>query len=255
MKVITIKQPWASLVIESRIENLSLGIKDIENRTWPCPKKHIGERTLIHAGAKMEESALERISMIDGEVARRLWFDLNDNKFPLGEIIGSVEIVDCVINHQSIWAEKTTENCSEKCRNAKCEHFIEWGIQSSKDFRSCKLVGESNEVDNVPYDCPHRMKIDTIYNWVLANPIKFPKPIPAKGKLRFWDFDMYCPEFSHFGARYPDARCIDGYLWDMDSDENGYLTSGGDDPCPYCNPNEYMEYKKWLTDMFEQDNK
>lgn len=45
-----------------------------------------------------------------------------------------------------------------------------------------------------------------------------------------------CPEFPHFGANYPDARCIDGYLWDLDSFEDGGLTSGGDDPCPFCNP-------------------
>jgi len=202
MKVITIKQPWASLIIEPR-EGTNLGIKDIENRTWPCPKKHIWQRVLIHASAKMEESALERISMIDGEVARRLWFDLNDNKFPLGEIIGSVEIVDCVINHPSIWAEKSID-CKDGC----------------PDIEKCP-IGK----------CPHK-----IYNWVLANPIKFPEPIPAKGKLRFWDFDMHCPEFSHFGARYPDARCIDGYLWDLDSADGEYLTSGGNDPCPYCNP-------------------
>lgn len=25
-----------------------------------------------------------------------------------------------------------------------------------------------------------------------------------------------CPEFSFFGASYPDARCINGYLWDLD---------------------------------------
>lgn len=51
-----------------------------------------------------------------------------------------------------------------------------------------------------------------------------------------------CPEFPHFGAKYPDARCIDGYLWDLDSgDENG-LTHGGDDPCLFCNTEEYIEY-------------
>jgi hypothetical protein len=25
-----------------------------------------------------------------------------------------------------------------------------------------------------------------------------------------------CPEFPFFGASYPDARCINGYLWDLD---------------------------------------
>jgi hypothetical protein len=54
-----------------------------------------------------------------------------------------------------------------------------------------------------------------------------------------------CPEFPHFGAKYPDARCIDGYLWDLDSSENDdggqFLTVGGDDPCPFCNTEEYIE--------------
>ena len=50
-------------------------------------------------------------------------------------------------------------------------------------------------------------------------------------------------EFPYFGANYPDARCIDGYLWDMDSvDESlGGFTIGGDDPCPVCNTKEWLE--------------
>lgn len=55
-----------------------------------------------------------------------------------------------------------------------------------------------------------------------------------------------CPEFPHFGASYPDATCIDGYLWDLDKcDENGGLYGGGDDPCPFCNKEEYIE---WICD-------
>ena len=50
-------------------------------------------------------------------------------------------------------------------------------------------------------------------------------------------------EGSHFGARYPDATCIDGYLWDLDSCEEpgGPLYSGGDVPRPCCNTREYVE--------------
>lgn len=44
MKAITIKQPWASLIVH--------GIKDIENRTWSCPKKYLGQRVLIHSSGK-----------------------------------------------------------------------------------------------------------------------------------------------------------------------------------------------------------
>ena len=53
-------------------------------------------------------------------------------------------------------------------------------------------------------------------------------------------------EFPHFGASYPDAHCIDGYLYDMDSVENGFYTYGGDDPCPFCNT------EKWLDDVLEK---
>lgn len=49
-----------------------------------------------------------------------------------------------------------------------------------------------------------------------------------------------CIEFPHFGARYPDAACIDGYLWDLDSGDSDGLTKGGEDPCPCCNTRAYI---------------
>ncbi len=51
-----------------------------------------------------------------------------------------------------------------------------------------------------------------------------------------------CPEFPFFGAKYPDARCIDGFLWDLDAFEDGMLTSGGEIPCPFCNTDEAIEW-------------
>lgn len=42
-----------------------------------------------------------------------------------------------------------------------------------------------------------------------------------------------------FGAPYPDACCVGGYLWDEDSGEStedGWrFDSGGEFPCPNCN--------------------
>lgn len=54
-------------------------------------------------------------------------------------------------------------------------------------------------------------------------------------------------EASHFGARYPDATCIDGYLWDLDScdEPGGELCGGGDIPCPYCNSIEFVRHGRW----------
>jgi len=70
-----------------------------------------------------------------------------------GAIIGSVEIVDCVINHTSIWAEKSP------------------------------LAGEAVELPNGKLEL-----IRPTYNWVLAHPIRFPEQIPIKGRLSFWDY-------------------------------------------------------------------
>lgn len=105
MKAITIKQPWASLIVH--------GIKDIENRTWPCPKKYIGQRVLIHAGAsclswyKVQHYLTKAMSRAFGKhKLNGEWVRLQ----PTSAIIGSVEIVNCVQNHPSIWAEKGVYN-------------------------------------------------------------------------------------------------------------------------------------------------
>lgn len=53
-----------------------------------------------------------------------------------------------------------------------------------------------------------------------------------------------CYTGEHFGANYPDACCIDGYLWDLDScdEPGGALRRGGEIPCPECNSEEYKTY-------------
>lgn len=48
----------------------------------------------------------------------------------------------------------------------------------------------------------------------------------------------------HFGAAYPDAQCVDGFLWDEDScdEPGGALLHGGDTPCPKCNSAVHATY-------------
>lgn len=47
----------------------------------------------------------------------------------------------------------------------------------------------------------------------------------------------------YFGAAYPDACCVDRYLWDLDSCDGpgGLLRHGGDVPCHQCNHDEWLE--------------
>ena len=99
MKALSIKQPWASLIAH--------GIKDIENRTWKCPQKYIGQRVLIHVSKSKEdgwvlnEEQELKLQMHQSNLRSTSYDDL-----PFGAIIGSVVIEDCVQNHHSVWAEK-----------------------------------------------------------------------------------------------------------------------------------------------------
>jgi len=149
MKQLTVKNPWAQLICE--------GIKDIENRTW---KTNFRGRVLIYSSEipAIKQSKIQSKNPLDC-LSRDQLLSLGDKKYCCGDglnqfhlyknkaIIGSVEIVDCVVNHPSIWAEKTNEI----------------------DFQAGK----------------------PIYNWVLANPILFDKPIEnVKGKLSFWEYEF-----------------------------------------------------------------
>ena len=119
MKTLSVKQPFAYL--------LCAGIKDIENRSWKLPKKYKNEWVLIHASAKMVDnlkpdgctshlfSEWQRREIknafphsgIDRDYPGNIYSPFYFFKHDLGAIIGAVKFSDCVINHPSIWAEKS----------------------------------------------------------------------------------------------------------------------------------------------------
>ena len=111
MKAITEKQPWASLMF---IDN-GYDPKDIENRTW---KTNFRGRVLIHAGKTILRP--QQCNFTDDQwdnIRGDMRYNILHGDLPSGAIIGSVEIVDCVINHPSIWAEKTPldKQLEDKC--------------------------------------------------------------------------------------------------------------------------------------------
>ena len=85
MKAISIRQPWAWLILHAG--------KDIENREW---QTNVRGRILIHASKGMTRKEYE---------SAPIWIvDLPDfDALPRGGIVGSVEIVDCVDEHDSEW--------------------------------------------------------------------------------------------------------------------------------------------------------
>ena len=73
MKVLTIKQPWATLIMQ--------GDKRFEFRSWQT--KYRGD-LLIHAGKGIDKEALKRLSKYIPK------------DMPTGKILGKVKLVDCV---------------------------------------------------------------------------------------------------------------------------------------------------------------
>lgn len=192
MKALSIKQPWASLIAH--------GIKDIENRTW---KTHFRGRIYIHASGKSAGALYELLNEKQIEAISNHWTAAPPfPDIPVSAIIGEVDIIDCVINHPSIWAEKS-EYFGKVCSKNNCTQFIQWDMEGGR-CESCKLVGQSYYVDEIPKDCLHKDKMPKpIYNWVLANPILYDKPIlNVKGKLSFWEPDIDIIECVGCGMKF-----------------------------------------------------
>ena len=109
MKVLTIKEPWATLIIE--------GYKKYEFRSW---KTNYRGKILIHAGLTLEKDMVERFKK----------YNLN---YKCGRIIGEAEIVDCI---------KVDEKFNEKFRKinplvyARSNHVdsYAWKLENVKKY-------------------------------------------------------------------------------------------------------------------------
>ena len=86
MKVLTLKQPWATLVAE--------GIKKYEFRSW---KTNYRGKILIHAGAKVDKEAMKKFAGLN-------------LTFPSKKILAEVEIVDCLFLDDELNKKIISEN-------------------------------------------------------------------------------------------------------------------------------------------------
>ena len=101
MKVLTIRQPWASLIL--------LGYKDVENRTW---KTSVRGKIAIHASqSKAKEDwkcAIDTVAIVYDFGIREAenWLEAKIGEFhelPRGVIIGTANLDDCTRKTTSPW--------------------------------------------------------------------------------------------------------------------------------------------------------
>lgn len=90
MKALSIRQPWAWLVIN--------GPKDIENRTWSAPANVIGTRIYIHASKTFDEEGYLWVKRHFPAVVLP-----TRPAFDRGGIVGSAVLTQCVTRSDSPW--------------------------------------------------------------------------------------------------------------------------------------------------------
>ena len=114
MKVLTLKQPWATLVSE--------GIKEYEFRSW---KTNYRGKVLIHAGAGIDKKEMERFK------------DLN-LKYPSKRIIAEVEIEDCLELDDKLNQKIISEN--NIAYGSKIRTGYAWKLKNVKKIKSNREI-------------------------------------------------------------------------------------------------------------------
>ena len=114
MKVITLRQPWATLVAE--------GIKKYEFRSW---KTNYRGKILIHAGKSIDKKEIIKYEELGLE-------------FPTGKIIAEANLVDCLY---------IDEKLNEKITN---EHNIAYGNKKRTGYAwRFDNIKKIDHIDNV----------------------------------------------------------------------------------------------------------
>ena len=109
MKCLTVKQPWASLIIE--------GFKCYEFRPW---KTNYRGKILIHAGKNLEKDMFDR-------------FQKYHLDYELGAIIGEAELVDCILVDKELNTELRIMNPVVYGRSNHVENYA-WKLEHIKKY-------------------------------------------------------------------------------------------------------------------------
>lgn len=89
IKILSVHQPWAWGIIHAKPSP-----KDVENRTW---QTYYRGTIYIHAAAS--KSSLRYLPFVKARCMNV------PSAFMFGEIIGRVQLIDCIRNSRSRWAE------------------------------------------------------------------------------------------------------------------------------------------------------
>ena len=114
MKVLTLKQPWATLVAE--------GIKKYEFRSW---KTTYRGKILIHAGSGIDKEDMKKFQNLDLD-------------FPLKKILAEVELEDCLELNEELNKKIIGEN--NRAYGSKIRTGYAWKLTNVKKINIDKEI-------------------------------------------------------------------------------------------------------------------
>ncbi len=162
MKVLSLLQPWASLVV--------LGYKKIETRSF---QRSYRGPLLIHASKDKHGYKSIDSGPFKQYFMPALWGDVplkERQPLPFGAIIGKVNLI-CIRDTNSIRMTRTV-----------LPHYYD-------DRGNLHHIPFTDQEEAFGDYSPGR------YGWLLSDPVMFNDPIPAKGMLGLWEYDGPLPTF------------------------------------------------------------
>lgn len=125
MKVITLKQPWASLVAN--------GYKKYEFRSW---KLNYRGDILIHAGKTIDKNAMEQIKNLNLE-------------YPSSKILAIVHIDDCIKLDENINKQICSEN--HQVYGNKNRTGYAWKLSNIRKVESQEIISGKQGIWNYDF--------------------------------------------------------------------------------------------------------
>ena len=149
MKTITLTQPWATLV--------AIGAKSIETRTWGTRYRgplaiHAAKGTKLPDGRSIADFCLDEPfrSALFADGVRQL---VPGQDLPLGAVVATCRLVDCI----RLYTDRQ-----------RGDILARWGGAHESQFGDFTF---------------------NRYAWVLADVVRLPAPVPARGALGLWEWD------------------------------------------------------------------
>ncbi len=152
MYAITLHQPWATLI--------TLGLKNVETRSWPAPERLLGQVIAVHAGKLVVRQPGECIERELRDRVGEEWI----RTIPTGAVLvtatlagmARVKYVD-LTSGQAVHDDGTEMGCAVGVTRTEIDP---WG-----DFSTDRWL------------------------WFLADVEALPEPIPAVGRQSLWRWD------------------------------------------------------------------